>query len=155
MALTTYIPGMAPGRSQRNIVVFIAYLIFFPLVPFIFAFAVFSNYNRISDRLAMRDTPGFTPGGGAKPAAVTLVALLVTISVVASLSAAPFLVLGDNGGSEAPTGDGAEIESDDPSASDDEVNAEGDDTNGGNSNTIDEGESVDHSSDRTNALRTC
>ncbi|WP_114578513.1 hypothetical protein [Saliphagus sp. LR7] len=103
MALTTYIPGMAPGRTPRNLVVLVVYLICFPVVPFVLAYAAFSNYNQISDRLAMRNTPGFTPGGGAKPAAVTLIVLLVTISLIASLGAAPFLVLADSGSGSQPS----------------------------------------------------
>ncbi|MFC4990327.1 hypothetical protein [Saliphagus infecundisoli] len=142
MTLITYIPGMAPGRTQRNLVVLGVYLVCFPVVPFIFAYAVFSNYNRISDRLAMRNTPGFTPGGGAKPAAVTLVALLVTISVIASLSVAPFLVLGDNGGSDIPTEDDSGIEGDDTPVGDDEGEDDADDTD---SNGFDGGEFIGES----------
>ncbi|WP_224829626.1 hypothetical protein [Saliphagus infecundisoli] len=117
---------MAPGRTPRNLVVLVVYLICFPVVPFVLAYAAFSNYNQISDRLAMRNTPGFTPGGGVKPAAVTLVVLLVTISLIASLGVAPFLVLADSGGgSQASTDNEPGSGADDLGA--DEEGGEGDD----------------------------
>lgn len=132
MTLTTFIPGMIPGRTLRNLIVSVVYLVCFPLVPFILSYAVFANYNQISDRLAMRDTPGFAPGGGAKPAAVTFVALLVTISVIASLSVAPFIVLADNGdSSDVSTEDTSGVEGDDPTVGDAEGHGDSeDDTDG-------------------------
>ncbi|WP_157972530.1 hypothetical protein [Saliphagus sp. LR7] len=51
---------------------------------------------------------------------MTLVALLVTVSVIASLGVAPFLVLGDNGSSDAPTENESGIEADGAPVGDDE-----------------------------------
>ncbi|WP_157972525.1 hypothetical protein [Saliphagus sp. LR7] len=112
MALTTYIPGMAAGRTLRNMVVFVLYLVCFPLVPVVLALAVFSNYNRVADRLARRNTPGFSPGGGVMPAAVTFFALTVVVLLVVSLGVAPFMVLGDAGGSDSPAENDTEGDAD-------------------------------------------
>ncbi|MFC4986291.1 hypothetical protein [Saliphagus infecundisoli] len=112
MALTTYIPGMEAGRTLRNTVVFVLYVVCFPLVPAVLAFAVFSNYNRVADRLARRDTPGFSPGGGVMPAAVTFFALTVVVLLVISLGVAPFVVLGDAGGSDSPAENDTEGDAD-------------------------------------------
>ncbi|WP_152424825.1 hypothetical protein [Natronococcus jeotgali] len=145
MTLTTFIPGMIPGRTLRNLIVSVVYLVCFPLVPFILSYAVFANYNQISDRLAMRDTPGFAPGGGAKPAAVTFVALLVTISVIASLSVAPFIVLADNGdSSDVSTEDDTGVERDNSPAVDDED--DGDDADGIGTDGFGERSFLDNSS---------
>lgn len=130
MALTTYIPGMAAGRTLRNTVVFVLYLVCFPLVPVVLAFAVFTNYNRVADRLARRNTPGFSPGGGVMPAAVTFFALTVVLLLIVSLGVAPFMVLGDAGGSDSPAendgdGDADELTVDQEANETDALNDEG------------------------------
>ncbi|MDL5363899.1 DUF3488 domain-containing protein [Halalkalicoccus sp. NIPERK01] len=113
MVFTEFIPGMKPGSTVRNIIVGFVYLLFFYLIPFVLAYAVFTNRSGIADKLS--GIPGIAEGGGVVSAlAIFLISIVVIGVITAALPSeeAP-------GTGEVPSTDGAPTGTDDTPDSED------------------------------------
>lgn len=71
---------MKPGSIIRNILVGFIYLFFFYLIPFVLAYAVFTNRNGVADRLS--GIPGISEGGGAVSAVAIFLVSFVVLAVI-------------------------------------------------------------------------
>lgn len=80
MTFTAFIPGMKPESTIRNILVGFVYLFFVYLIPFVLAYAVFTNRNGVADRLS--GIPGISEGGGAVSAVAIFLVSFVVLAVI-------------------------------------------------------------------------
>lgn len=103
VAFTEFIPGMKPGSTIRNIIVGFLYLFFFYLIPFVLAYAVFTNRNGIADKLS--GIPGISTDGGLVSALAIFLISIVTIGVITAALPAEEAPTTDQapGTDEAPT----------------------------------------------------
>lgn len=79
MALTTYIPGMAPGKTARNAFLALTYILLSPLLSLL-AFIwvpiyIGTDYNGVSAHLS--GLPGIEPGGGLKSAVAAFIYIVL------------------------------------------------------------------------------
>lgn len=103
VAFTEFIPGMKPGSTIRNIIVGFLYLFFFYLIPFVLAYAVFTNRNGIADKLS--GIPGISTDGGLVSALAIFLISIVSIGVITAALPAEEAPTTDQapGTDEAPT----------------------------------------------------
>lgn len=116
MAFTEFVPGMKPGSMIRNVIVGFLYVLFFYLIPFVLAYAVFRNRNGIADKLS--DIPGISSGGGIVSAGVIFLISFVVLSIIAAALPADEAPRPDetSTGSDGATDGGSDEEqSDEPS----------------------------------------
>lgn len=145
MAFTEFIPGMKPGSTVRNIIVGFIYLIFFYLIPFILAYAVFTNRNGLADKLS--SIPGISESGGVVSALAIFLISFVVISVITV--ALPSEETPSTG--EPSNTDGASPESDSDANSDDGGQSEESTESDSDANSDDEGQSEESTESESSA----
>lgn len=111
MAITTYIPLMAPGAWLRNLII-LGFLVALPfLIPLLLAYAVATNYNGLADGLSRMGVPGVRGGGFAAGFVVLVVGVVVVIGVstaIPMMGSAIDTGGPDSGSGDAPIGDDAD-----------------------------------------------
>lgn len=136
MAFTEFVPGMKPGNIARNLLVAFIYLLFFYLIPFVLAYAVFTNRNGIADKLS--GIPGISNNGGGVSALAIFLISIVAIGVITAALPTDEAPSTD----QAPASDGASTETNgaNDGGSDENGGSSGDASDGGDSS---EGSSTD------------